>query len=950
VLDNNDISNRKVGIEKLLKHLDEQLPVDHSVLNWSDFFPSKLMFDILISLFKQNISINIISNRSNYFDLKFLMKSEVLTELEINLIREIFLFNTEASFRTTIMISEISNLLYSNNYVHEANLLSIKARDFSNSLKGNYRDIALKSIISAHKFQNNNNLTKLISAIDSEFLRKEVYLRSNEDVELFDDFVFNLISDMEFVEERLRLLQIGIETCLVKNKSLDKLINLYIDNLEELDIFEQPEFQVFLVDTFCKHNLVENAIEIADSIELTHEREIAYSFIALWYYNNAEENIFDDYFAKINSAEIKSLVYSDLIVSIRNENLKVSFTGFYELLVSELWNIDSYATDDFGITEYPRNDLIHKVGMKFQTNGFTEMAIELGSLLIDEWNSKQEYYSEIFSEFNFLKDGVLSPYFLEYILKDEREIDIRKRDEYLIQIIKGYWVSGQFNNILFILHEITNSIKQKDIISNLVFLSLESLNFSFLRALLDFVNKEDLQYRDYFLSKALSNTEVEFEFLYAKQIFNYFLDDKEKNMNLAFFVGRQFEFNRPILGIKLIELIEDPYWKVTGLEHSVYYFARLMDVENGKNQLDYIEDLKRRFKLKIDVNRIEIKFYDLISSIMYSKHDESWIEYSKKSISLSNEREDKGVINYYKFLLLLRANKLSELLDQIALVIDDWDRSRVINSFGMELFRVENIEVIDEILSLYPENQKKGSPEFDKFISNYILLCEENDQCKYLVKHYKYFESSWSDSLELAKKLCKIDRMKAADQVLYSIDDSGKGSAYIYFAEFMRINYIEKRSEPYLEMGISISMRENALIGIKNATVELIKLGNYSLAEKISFELETIKDRRDCWTDIGRTLNSINPAKLIDFEFQDIELKKFANRGWFEKQLIHDVDKHFVFNHLPHFIEDVSKIEIMLEKYFLGMFFLNEKCETQASRFEKTLNLNWAIDIKNQLN
>jgi hypothetical protein len=92
-----------------------------------------------------------------------------------------------------------------------------------------------------------NDLTKLISAIDSEFLKKEVYLRSNEDVELFDDFVFNLISDMEFVEERLRLLQIGIETCLVKNKSLDKLINLYIDNLEELDIFEQPEFQVFLV-------------------------------------------------------------------------------------------------------------------------------------------------------------------------------------------------------------------------------------------------------------------------------------------------------------------------------------------------------------------------------------------------------------------------------------------------------------------------------------------------------------------------------------------------------------------------------------------------------------------------------------------------------------------------------------------------------------------------------
>ncbi|MEY3683104.1 MAG: hypothetical protein RLZZ289_1639, partial [Bacteroidota bacterium] len=39
---------RKEGIEKILRHLDEQLPVDHSVLNWSEFFPSNLIFTMLI--------------------------------------------------------------------------------------------------------------------------------------------------------------------------------------------------------------------------------------------------------------------------------------------------------------------------------------------------------------------------------------------------------------------------------------------------------------------------------------------------------------------------------------------------------------------------------------------------------------------------------------------------------------------------------------------------------------------------------------------------------------------------------------------------------------------------------------------------------------------------------------------------------------------------------------
>jgi hypothetical protein len=44
LLDSKDKPFRKEAIEKLLKHLDGNLPVDHSVLNWNDFFPSYLMF------------------------------------------------------------------------------------------------------------------------------------------------------------------------------------------------------------------------------------------------------------------------------------------------------------------------------------------------------------------------------------------------------------------------------------------------------------------------------------------------------------------------------------------------------------------------------------------------------------------------------------------------------------------------------------------------------------------------------------------------------------------------------------------------------------------------------------------------------------------------------------------------------------------------------------------
>ena len=46
LLDSQDKPFRKEAIEKLLKHLDNNIPVDHSILNWNDFFSSFLMFQM----------------------------------------------------------------------------------------------------------------------------------------------------------------------------------------------------------------------------------------------------------------------------------------------------------------------------------------------------------------------------------------------------------------------------------------------------------------------------------------------------------------------------------------------------------------------------------------------------------------------------------------------------------------------------------------------------------------------------------------------------------------------------------------------------------------------------------------------------------------------------------------------------------------------------------------
>jgi len=57
--------NRRNGIEALLHHLDENLPVDHSILNWVDFFSSYLMFLLACEWAEMGLDYLMVYKRTN---------------------------------------------------------------------------------------------------------------------------------------------------------------------------------------------------------------------------------------------------------------------------------------------------------------------------------------------------------------------------------------------------------------------------------------------------------------------------------------------------------------------------------------------------------------------------------------------------------------------------------------------------------------------------------------------------------------------------------------------------------------------------------------------------------------------------------------------------------------------------------------------------------------------
>ncbi len=81
---------RKEAIEKLLKHLDDNLPADRNVLNWNDFFPSHLVFKLLCSCEELNIDSMLIIRRTKDWNTDWITNTNVFSTNELNVVKKCY--------------------------------------------------------------------------------------------------------------------------------------------------------------------------------------------------------------------------------------------------------------------------------------------------------------------------------------------------------------------------------------------------------------------------------------------------------------------------------------------------------------------------------------------------------------------------------------------------------------------------------------------------------------------------------------------------------------------------------------------------------------------------------------------------------------------------------------------------------------------------------------------
>jgi hypothetical protein len=305
---------QREGIEKILKHLDEHLPVDHSVLNWVEFLPTNLMFRIQQCI--QHIDSTFISvfRYSKSWDFDWVRDKPRFSYEDVNLLIELTTEIKDVFWHSTRLV-EIGEYCIDSKETEELGKQLIeKAIGLAEFYEGDLRNNLLKSLSLrfiekgneelAHKvisffegiskekidatikfvstFFESKNLVNSISSIRIEQEISEVENEYYRFLSISDLAV--ILSKSNFIKEALKLSEQIINFPRIKINTLNRIAfnsrennhQAYFDQLQNsihnilISIEDQWELDITyseLIDTYLEYNEFDKCNDLLDNIQ-----------------------------------------------------------------------------------------------------------------------------------------------------------------------------------------------------------------------------------------------------------------------------------------------------------------------------------------------------------------------------------------------------------------------------------------------------------------------------------------------------------------------------------------------------------------------------------------------------------------------------------------------------------------------------------------------------------
>jgi tetratricopeptide (TPR) repeat protein len=938
LLNSKDKPFQKGGIDKILKHLDEQIPVDHSVLNWGEYFSSYLVFQISSVIAELELDFMIIYQRTNDWEIEWIKSKGPYSKIESQVL-----------------------------------LTSIRCFNDSQLMSNALFDIAIDLAV--------NSNTQ-----DSAIFLEESIITNEDKSDLFLRFTA--------LKEIARRWNVNGQ-----DNELEELISLSVSIIGLINDFEEKTTALFELAKFyrsCGQSekaivILNNNLDYIQNSEGGYTKDYALSNIALELCNLGLFNEAISVFQQINEESIKT----DAFLSIISEKLKLDNSTASRNLINELIENDTVLNNVFVKIDV----LLVIFEQKIRQGLYDEASLLLNEVMtlknLIESNYKQDKVLEqivykmssleMFNEALFhaesikledKKDNVLYHVSVQLSMSDH----FSKAYECALKITSKKWMRwalydisieslkrGFIKEALSIVELLTDQKEKEKLLLKIAIelIQQDNLNDSvhiFFESLKSpkYIENETERYNS---TCEISNSLIrkgqhEASIFFVQSIENNTL----KNMILSILSAELVKEDKNKVFKSCIQHIDNSNWKCHALNASAHEMIKIGKFSKAKILLENaveialtIDDFFWKENILSDVAN-EYAHIGLVDQAMIliqemSNEDtriSSMFGVSKELtkqgritesslvirelLHISRSSKDEDVINWIleeSSIEICRHGNISESLRLVRTISDKYMMITAFIAVLSEAYKILSEEeiksLIKEILDLiYNLNlDLKKTRLMIKLCSQMFDLGNEK-VCKQLIV----------ESCEYAQNISNIDEMNSAHKDIAI--ELAKQAQY----------------DHSLAMVNEISSEEERKTALNCIAIEMIKNAQWKLAEGLIREIPQNGSMADSTkkiaSEIIKHFGWENALHLCN-QFSSVEIRLNFLSEWTSQAKIINCDKFRIINSCHYYKEDIENLEKLFYKLALNELFMNDYQTDKIDRMRRSLNIQWAIDIKNQL-
>jgi len=834
LLDSQDKPFKKEAIEKLLKHLDENLPVEHSVLNWGKFLPSYLMFQMACELAEMGLEYLFIYKRNN---------------------------------------------VWKNDWV--------EAKDF-------YKDNQLEVLLA------------WISCIKDGYSKSDALMT-----------MFNLMTYHKKKHEALSF----------KNEALECARN-------NSDKVKKCESLVNISIQLIKHNMTEEATCVMqEAIDCAREISSAWKVIALWSIAGG--------LAKLGKTEDALAYIRDIEGDYNNSRANVLLNIISELAIQGNTEKALDCAKEIGNNIYGVRALAFIFRQMSTQRKIKEAKKVIQATIMVARGLKK--HSEcialtlISSELFMSGYGKKADYLIQKALECARSIDNNsKMSKARLSICKELARQGKIENLPLVIQASLETIR--DIATNYERTAMLQ-DFS-----VEMAKQFNFKYTLEFIG-LLDNNQVRIESLgaiseiwskkgktdWAINAMQKSLEynkctrtEKEKSDILSTIAIHLSKDNKNDDALTVSQSIFDAFYRDRSLKNMTIELAEQGKIEKAQTYASYILDNEYKSSA-IAAICIELSSQGKIAAALSCTKEIRSEPYKIEALqAIFSELSGQGKAKEAAFVMH-----------------EAFECARFI-SCGADKIAV--LTCLSSALAKQGKTEEAASAMHEAIACALAMIDEDTDKGTALehISSELVKQGKTNEALKIARNLnFEYYKIIALKSISIELTNQGKTK---------EAAFIMQEALAFARCIGNDAFKSHAMTSI---AIELVKKGNWTLAEQTSLEISNASDRYCCYAKMAK--NAIDgygwqKAVLNILTFKDHQARRLCLKGLTELIPADVCRKTLLLESHQYYQGDMACMENMLYYHALHELFFEDNSTEKINRFNRTLNIQWAIDIKNSLN